>query len=1464
MPTANISATLLTNPFVLRCAWHKISDWYSKVEWVPEPEWSEWQQDPWGHLIPLAESLADGTFVASPMRQIPYPKQGAEIRHYVLPCVRDQVAHMIFAVLLAPFIEERLANVNFGSRWFRGLQRVYPEGRSRGVWKKKPLSLSDKVLFNPYKRDYGLFRRLATWTAGAFVGSDFESAVDQDTAFPVRREDYPASMLPYISAPEFQLAPCGEKGLCYARLDLKKAYPSIHRADVRKALMRIVREDVQFGADDAYSRWGIAPDLSSNSVSFLPVGSSIAEGILENPWGALLGRKGQSIRRYLVDRWMTLLEAAVYDPGNGAFDLSDCVPGEFSEGQAQYETSFGLPTGLAVSPLLLNSTLTLLDYPILRYLDSTKTERGMTSAYLRFADDLILFSVDEQTLRGLIGELQKTLGRFKGYGPSLKPQINWKKARPQALAEWGEKGKKQEPIALEEEDYLDSDNQAEFVTFLVQRMSGLAMESLLDRSGQRASTKMTRLHELARWDIKDVEVRKDTRLSFVSNKLARAWIPSDSPEEFRQAVHEIRQTIRKGIIETPWKFGLWRGAIHTALRTDPASNVPIEDGIEWLEQLLRYIAVDGEWTDKWPRGDRPATPNRGSFATSSAFNRANADHEAWLQREKNGFRASRVSFLRAHFWRELAKTIRQLSKLQARGDGFPAFAWYARVLKPEALETTVAVLCETERWGKILYGVEGDHNLPWWEADAIKLALSACLDSSLQYGGEFSESMIAESHSRLFGLIARDIRPEQEADLLHPFIKDGQIALTRSNIYCKARLLASRQALVDAEWAAEIVREGLEQLTQSWPPAYAMRHQEHARFYRQLSFYRDLRSVMLSYASASDLLARLITIVCPGSAPSIAPSIYHVMWGVPQEGPLVNWPILPSAIPALGLPTPWALRIFHDLAPELLPDSIEDVREPVLDTAWNESFAHNRRESLRDSFMRHAEPPETPHGVSVVARWSTNLSLPPHPTMFLPGWFGWAPSRKQYWQAALNLFFTLNGNERFHDSVWEATLNQIPWSENLRLRCANLLPSYVWRLVDHAMGTMTSSVLPSTQRSELATLADHAALMHRGRTELITSIEIRKGFPVIDRSEYLEVRRTRDDLALLDSLVGEFVVPRASQLKETLTFRMAQISAEPDWKKVAHLWPAPSHVCQEMFSQVLQELEGLSARAGNRRSEIIAFPELAIHPEDADEAARYASSQGSGLLSGLFWRAIPFAVQPAGQEVDVAIPRYFVNEAILSVPNLREPDLNQPYIFRIRKPRPAHIEYGVQAALTSYSGVGGEWRVLPGKEWLRFDHPHWGAFAVAICSDLLDVGPWARLKGSILHLFLVAWNTDVELYDAMTWTRAYELFVNVVAVNHGQVGGSLAWVPKHGHRKNLFTVKGKNHFVSSDVILPVSELHKEQAAGPDRDMFESEWEAKGLLKIKAEGDVGPGSLQSGYKKRPVHYQQHGGDSWWHP
>ena len=185
-----------------------------------------------------------------------------------------------------------------------------------------------------------------------------------------------------------------------------------------------------------------------------------------------------------------------------------------------------------------------------------------------------------------------------------------------------------------------------------------------------------------------------------------------------------------------------------------------------------------------------------------------------------------------------------------------------------------------------------------------------------------------------------------------------------------------------------------------------------------------------------------------------------------------------------------------------------------------------------------------------------------------------------------------------------------------------------------------------------------------------------------------------------------------------------------------------------------------------RGPELVLFPELTIPREEVRTVRDLVASTGRASLAGLYWRELPPVYRAFGSTL--AARRWFVNEAELVIPmDHGKHGPTSVRWYRVRKPIPAHIETGLAQELTARS-QGTSWEILKGQRWYRFVHPQWGDFTIAICADLLDAGPWRSLRGELLHLFMVAFNEDVDLYDSLTWIRAYENYVNLVAVESWQ------------------------------------------------------------------------------------------------
>lgn len=1437
MNDEELLAELLTNPFVLRCAWAKTQSWYQTVEWAPEPEWTAWQADPWAHISDVARRLASGEFEPAPMQQVPYPKQGASIRHYVIPTVEEQFAHVVFAVLLAPFIEARLANVNFGCRWFRGMRRERQQGPGP-KWCYGPFTLADRQLYTPYSRDYGLFRRLASWTAESFTGGHFRAASYGETEDGVRREELPDSRLPYVHKPSFTLAHAADQRLCYARLDLTKAYPLTPRQHVASSLLAMVADKLTPDAPANLARWDIAGTFTKTGVGLPRVNNAEAMSILENPWHALIlpDGAGASLRVGLAERWMNLLQMASYRVDESGFRLNEVIEVGDLAADRLGNHSFGLPTGLAVSPLLLNVALSGVDYQMLRHLEDTSDEDALTGAYLRFADDMILFGRDSTTLGQIIERLEQALADIEPTEGKLRPTLNWCKARPASVRRWGLLGEQRAQLTIADDDFVDINRPAEFVTDLVTRLSGMHAERFVERRGEKAYQRLDRLHELTRWPIEDLEVRKDTRLAFAANLMARAWVPLPEPREadeeltdaeerqrkqaatYNDAIEEIQRSIKLALVAAPYKLSLWRSAIRTALRADVSAAMADApswraraSGIQWLCDLLSLIAVGGAWEQRWPVEDLPEAARVLSSSTT-----APTQDDEWREQEENGFRRARVSFLRAHFWRELAKLIRQLEQLHAKHETWRPNrdAWYARIVGPFSLQDVLPCLTDTGRWASALYG-DYPIDLPDWECDAIKIALAACL--------EFDNDPNAVSrHQTLLRLIGSG-DAHTYFEQVYPYMQGLGPIQTRS-IHAQIRYLARRIERYTQSSALQLLQGAHAELRQAWLRDFPRRLQDPLAFMKTLDFYDHLRTASLAAGSDTRQLAELVTSSpqrarSPGdAAPSAA--LVKALWGIPQaEVALGDWPVRPADLPAVGLPTPWALQALHDLLVAPVENDDWKVPEAGVADVWAAPVAAQRNWILDDAYRRNPAPMPTLDEASAAFVWRTigTPAIAPHPTALLPLWLDWDVSLTRSWQTIHAFFFALQGLERFHRLTWSMYPARPDWNERETMRCEVLLPSYAWKLIE---ASLQDGVQPADAMERLTRTAATNALMRAGGQEHMTAVGLHEDLPITNASDYLDQRSPESAWGQDNAVPPEANRRVSAVFAETLKVRIGQISEQPDWRSVPNNWPSPPDICAAMERQIAASIESTTGNSPNNPARLIVFPELSLHPDSARDIARDAARQGLAMIAGLFWREVAPPVAAASWARDANRPRYFANEAIVSIPHPSGDTRTRPLIFRLRKPRPAAIEYGVQEWLSQPATNLGRWNILPGTEWVRFLHPRWGCFAVAICSDLIDIKPWSRYKGLIQHLILTAWNSDLELYDAMSRSRGYELFANVVVVNHGHEGGSLVWTPYRAHAKSPLQVRGRDQFILADVTLPVSSLISVQQEGGARELQE--------------------------------------------
>lgn len=1440
-PLSQHAAGLLGHPLVLRCAWRKLCD-HHQFPWTRDSvEWVQWKRDPWTRMQEVCADLISGRYMPAPFLLIPYPKLGGSIRHYVRPSVRDEFAFLLLGVLLAPLLEARMWSFSFGGRWYRGIHRQRgpsEDSAARGELRLLPFSLSDRPLFQSYRRSYGLFRRLAHWTALRMLKVEREKG---ETAGGVLApDDYPPDILPYLhvgmTRRNFRVGTetGGTKHAWHARLDLAAAYPCVRRRTLADRLDRMLAEPL--AAAVARTALAVGDELPLSASPYRAGG----------PWDCLDGPDDYN-RRELGRLWMGMLAEVRYHAGDGG-DLPNIdeawqpalLMGRQRGLAGHLRANDGIPTGLAVSSVWFNVYLHDLDQEMAHLTGLSRHRGTVDGTFFRFVDDMLILAPTPERARELAGGVARWLECGPTHGGSTPTTPDWwqrhnnlvlstDKVKPEYLREWLHK--RHATIAPTERSYchdapatppdcqgrLDADDLGPFVTTLVETFSELGRPTLHDLFGTAAGERLAELHRLVRMTIDDFEVRLDTRMAFVGRRLASAPLPfpeerkatDRNAEAVESGLDQIGRSLRVAVLRAPWKFQLWEAVVRFAVRVMASDR---EAGSQWIAEMLRMLRRDGHlaWESWKPCDDRPPEVPPAQLLSLS-----------WL----------RAAALIAHAMvvRDLARAL-VIDPVLGRSRWQPKH-WAFPLMQAEDAEDALNALCaHAERSRAILYGEEYDAlTLPWWEKEALGDLWTACRTASNAAKGVSKEEadgvterwMRCRPDPKDIARLAMARYANDPVKIVQITTATGALPFVQDEVLQRAaRALTSREADF---WLCHPPQGGGTVLG-DW---------------QQLEEYGEVRKLFLSvlHARYSSLWSYLRRLSWTESelAERFAPShrqrrsdgtdLLEILGGLSTP---VDSTVRIASAPAEGLPP----RLVAGLLRKAL-----DADEGDLAVGWTlvGELAIAAIQRLHAWPMDGASAGDCPPIATSI--WeqlkvtSSGLpSVPPHPLILLVHLLGVRTVDRETEQAAqfvatlrvLGVYDYLGHDDthrqarREHNVLVhlmlalvalagdEGPLDQLldewpvtrPPSGRMGWQDRFPMPKWFWEVLDRAL---VNAGRPLDQAMEIRLAGDFET----------------DARPPFDAVSVITVD-LRDSLAGLGlcELPGQCAPdkphptgtpPVRDGLLAELVVRMAQVEEWPDEAAVVHSWPDhPSPLAQ--WRSITTALP-FRAQGDNHSAlpHIVVLPEVTLPPDGERLIAQTVHRYGYAVLIGRYWR--PVAASPRGARAN---HRWLTNEALLWVPlnHAHRPDVVRS--FTIRKPFPNHEEHGLARALSLRTPGSTTWELLRGTRIYHFQHGSWGDFTVGICSDLLDPRPWARLRGRVHHILFVSMNQDASLFHAITRTRAYEIYANLVLVNHGLFGGSYAWSPERGYWREKARFDGRHLRVVSDIRLPVSALDRAQ------------------------------------------------------
>jgi len=738
---------LVSNHTVLEAAWLRVRNWYYKGEWVPQPEFARWELNADALLAELGHSLASRAYQPSPMLLIPHAKKNGRLRHYCQPKVRDQVAFALFGVLLAPMLEHEMHPFSFGNRWYRGVKRLEVDRRS--VWEDRDWSLADREFYQPYRRAHGLFRRVASWTVNAMLRC--ETPTESSLGPMASPEEFTNQQIPEFAKKDYwQHFPATDR-VYWARFDLKLAYPSVRIERLREAITMILGNVFPTQATSLEAI--LSPFFYSESLRRFD--SSVRQDLRNR-------QVVESLADYLCDL-LAQVRYLPFDNSDAQFFPDDPMNPQFLP-WGNGEGHPGLPTGLAISGILLNAYLHPVDSAMASWFaPSMPSKPGHPAALLRFADDLVLLAATPAVLVDGISKLIQAIETPSAAGTS-NLKMNSEKSQPKSIAEmlqnylkpsrtakpalqeWVRRRQAgRDALAKIKRDAITEDARGPFVNELVERLSDLGMEKQADLLPEQARVRLARLQEIVVLKPDESAVPRETQLVFAANHLVRAWFPEEHRQTDGTLLAEVRRSVFEALHSASDKHRIWRAVWRIAVRR-PIIATPAD-----ISQLDQDDVVAETWLTKVVKHFGEAA-NETDFRPSSVVETREVLHwqAVWPMY---------ASFQRSAIWRAFVAVNRdvQWHAVQlTEGKGFaPPHSWLYRIADEQTLERIanwllrIAHNCLTT-----LYVNHREPLLPW-EAESLAIAIMSMIPRSAVASNPLSGGFLHE-----VGQLARQFRSD--------------------------------------------------------------------------------------------------------------------------------------------------------------------------------------------------------------------------------------------------------------------------------------------------------------------------------------------------------------------------------------------------------------------------------------------------------------------------------------------------------------------------------------------------------------------------------------------------------------------------------------------------------------------------------------------------------------------------------
>lgn len=222
------------------------------------------------------------------------------------------------------------------------------------------------------------------------------------------------------------------------------------------------------------------------------------------------------------------------------------------------------------------------------------------------------------------------------------------------------------------------------------------------------------------------------------------------------------------------------------------------------------------------------------------------------------------------------------------------------------------------------------------------------------------------------------------------------------------------------------------------------------------------------------------------------------------------------------------------------------------------------------------------------------------------------------------------------------------------------------------------------------------------------------------------------------------------------------------------------------WNEIVKAFTLIKSEPDSRKPHIVILPEFSLPLDRKSDLARIASKLNIVIIAGKDFVQIGDKVR---NEAEIFIPNNWMKK--MKSFSVKTITFGKRFFSNEEKSyiKKLHLE----GLPTNYIHI--------------IDAGTFGNIGVAICADFFDIERFVIYKGKVQHLFIIAYNKDVNSFFFLAEAISRLVYCNVVICNTGHYGGSVAFSPyKEPYKRNILKLEGKDMFNTHIVSLPVKSL----------------------------------------------------------